>query len=178
MRNHNSLFRGLAALLLALPLTACEDLAERLGLSTDGGFEKVAYRDRQEIPRPARPNPPPVVAGIGGAGAAAIPVLLASATPPGVSQAMVEEGAQLYGTACSACHGPAGAGTPAAPALNDEGWINISGAFDEIVNIIHSGVASPQQYPGMMPALGGGNFNEEQVRAIAAYVFALTNAES
>ena len=34
---------------------------------------------------------------------------------------------------CSACHGPAAAGTPAAPSLADAEWLNISGSYDEIV---------------------------------------------
>lgn len=146
------------------------------GCLDDVGYDKVAYRERDEIPAPARPNPPPVRANIG-AGAADVPVLAAAVTPPGVTQETVEQGAELYGTVCSACHGPAGAGTPAAPALDDDEWISVSGAFDEIVNVIHTGVANPVQFPGMMPPLGGGNFDDEQVRAIAAYVFALSNQE-
>jgi mono/diheme cytochrome c family protein len=163
--------RPLLVCLSVLSLAGCGELP---GIPQDGGYEAVAYRERESIGQPAQPNPPPVVAGIGGAGGGAIPALPAGA-PAGVTQAMVEEGAQQFGTVCSACHGAAGAGTPAAPALNDAEWLNISGAYDEIVNVIHTGVASPEQYPGAMPPLGGGSFNDEQVRAIAAYVFALSN---
>jgi cbb3-type cytochrome c oxidase subunit III len=88
---------------------------------------------------------------------------------------MVEAGAQSFGTVCSACHGPGGAGTAAAPKLADNTWLHISGSFDEIVQIIHSGVPNPMEAPAPMPPLGGGNFSDEQVRQIAAYVFALSH---
>ena len=176
MRNRSTLLMGLAALLSTAPLAGCDDLKSFLGAGDDGGYTKVANRVREDIPRPARPAPPPVVAGIGQSGPAEIPVLAAGATPPGVTQAMVEQGAELYGTVCSACHGPAGAGGPVAPALNDAEWLNLSGAYDEIVNVIHTGVATPRQFAGAMPPLGGGNFDDEQVRAIAAYVLALSQA--
>lgn len=175
MRYTSSRLFGLSALLLTTVFGGCRDLGEALGMADDGGFTKVAYRVQDDIPEPNHPEPPPVIEGLGGGGAGEIPTLAAAVTPPGVTQAMVEEGAGLYGTVCSACHGAAGNGTPAAPSLNDAEWLNVSGAYDEIVNVIHTGVANPVQYPGAMPPLGGGSFNDEQVRAIAAYVFALAN---
>lgn len=160
---------GLSVLALGVGAAACEIP----GLPEEG-FEPVTYRERESIGAPARPNPPPVVAGLGAGGAAAIPTLAAGA-PAGVTQEMVEEGAQLFGTVCSACHGAGGAGSVTAPPLNDAEWLNVSGAFDEIVNVIHTGVPSPREYPGAMPPLGGGSFDEGQVRALAAYVFALSH---
>lgn len=157
---------GLAAVVM---LTGCEIP----GIPRDPGYDAVTYRTRESIGAVARPNPPPVVALMGGA--AAIPTLAAGTAPPGVTQAMVEQGAQQFGTVCSACHGAGGAGTPAGPQLSDNQWIHVSGAYDEIVGIIQSGVPNPREYPGAMPPLGGGSFNQEQVRAIAAYVFALSH---
>jgi mono/diheme cytochrome c family protein len=142
-------------------------------LLPDDGYEKVAYREREALPSAATPEPPPVVAGMG-AGAGAVPQLPAGA-PADVTQEMVEAGAQSFGTVCSACHGPGGAGTAAAPKLADNTWLHISGSFDEIVQIIHSGVPNPIESPAPMPPLGGGNFSDEQVRQIAAYVFALSH---
>lgn len=161
---------GMGLLALAGLLTACGDLP---GVPDDG-YVPVVARERESIGQAARPNPPPVVAGIGGGAAAAVPTLAAGA-PAGVTQEMVEEGAQLYGTICSACHGPGGTGTPAAPALNDAQWVNISGGFEDIVNVIHTGVPAPREYPAAMPPLGGGSFDDNQVRALAAYVFALSH---
>jgi mono/diheme cytochrome c family protein len=139
-----------------------------------GGYEKVAYRTRTPIAMAAAPNPPPYVAGAGGAGGGAAPELPAGA-PAGVTQEMVEEGMQAYGTVCTACHGAGGAGSPAGPQLSDATWLNITGSYDEIVSTITTGVPTPRQFPGMMPPLGGGNFTPEQVRSLAAYVFALSH---
>jgi mono/diheme cytochrome c family protein len=96
--------------------------------------------------------------------------------PPGVTVAMVDQGEALYGGAgnCVACHAPNAVGTPLAPALNDPSWIHIDGSFDQLVNIIAQGVAQPVQYPAAMPARGGGNITDEQVREIAAYIYAIS----
>lgn len=145
------------------------------GPSQDAGYDKLAFRDKEPLEAPARPNPPPVRAGIGAPAGGEMPQLAEATAPAGVTQEMVEQGAELYGTVCAACHGPAGAGTTLAPSLQDTEWLTISGSYDEIVNVIHTGVASPAEFPGMMPPMGGGSFDDDQVRAIAAYVFALSN---
>lgn len=163
-----SLF-GVAALALLGAQAACGDI-----VPGDRGFPIVPYREREPIAAPAAPPPPPVVAGVGG-GASAVPQLAAATAPPGVTQAMVESGAQQFSTVCAACHGPGGAGTGAGPALNDAEWLNIGGGYDEIVGVINTGVPSPRQFPAPMPPRGGGSFNDEQVRALAAYVFALSH---
>lgn len=165
-----------ALVLLGLAVSGCQDLLPKSGYDLASGYAKLAYRTKSDVTTAAAPNPPPVVAGAGGGGAAAVPQLDAASAPPGVTQAMVEEGAQHFGTVCTACHGPGGAGTPAGPALNDGEWMNISGSFDEIVATIRSGVAAPRQFPAPMPPMGGGNFNDEQLRALGAYVFALSHA--
>ena len=159
----------LSVFALALGVAACDFVP-------DDGYDKVANRTRDEIGVAAAP-PPPVYTGPIGGGAGAVPQLAAGA-PAGVTQAMVETGAQQFGTVCAACHGAAGVGTAAAPPLNDATWINISGAFEEIVTVINTGVPAPKEFPAPMPPRGGGNFNEEQVRALGAYVFALSHAGS
>jgi mono/diheme cytochrome c family protein len=120
--------------------------------------------DRIELPEQA----PPPAAGP----APSAPVEL----PPGVTQDMVAQGEQLYGSAgnCIACHAAGGTGTPLAPALNDGSWIHIDGSFDELVRIITDGVPTPAQFPAAMPPRGGGAITEEQVRQIAAYVYSLS----
>lgn len=161
---------GLAALALGATLAACD-------LIPQGGYAKVTDRTRDPIEIASNPAPPPVVPGIGSGGAGEIPKLAAGA-PAGVTQAMVEQGADLYGTVCTACHGGGGQGTPAAPKLADSEWINIDGSFDQIVQVITNGVPQPKAHPGAMPPRGGGNFNEEQIRQISAYVFALSRQGS
>ncbi len=159
----------LSATVLFAGLAACEPAGHV-------GYEKVVDRGDKYIQPVAYPEPPPVVAL---ASSAAPEIDFASiAFPASVTAAQAEEGQELYGTVCAACHGAGGGGSAAAPSLNDAEWLNVSGNYDEIVNIIHTGVPNPKQYPGAMPALGGGNFNDDQVRAIAAYVFALSHASS
>lgn len=143
------------------------------GPAEDSGFDKVTHRVQGDIPAPAAPEPPPVVAGIGGPAAGAR--LVATNLPAGVTQEMVDQGQQSFGTVCSACHGANGTGTPAGPALNDNEWLNVTGQYPEIVTVINTGVPNPKQFPGAMPPKGGGNFTDEQVRAIAAYVYALSH---
>jgi mono/diheme cytochrome c family protein len=75
---------------------------------------------------------------------------------------------------CYTCHGPNGEGGPLAPALNDQEWIHITGDFDGIVEIIRAGVAQPAEYPAPMPPMGGASLTETQLRAVSAYVFALS----
>jgi mono/diheme cytochrome c family protein len=168
MAKNTRRFAGIA-LLAALPVLAgCPG-------DFDGGYDKVAFRERTPLAMAAAPDPPPFIAGLGSGGGAAIPTLDPAAAPAGVTQAMVEEGAQLYGTVCVACHGGGGTGSPAGPQLSDSEWIHISGAYDEITQLIQVGVPNPVQYPGAMPPLGGGSFTPDQVRSLAAYVFALSN---
>jgi mono/diheme cytochrome c family protein len=138
-----------------------------------GGFTKVVHRGEATVPRAAYPDPPPVTPGSAVSATAAR--IVATNLPQGVTQAMVDQGQDQYGTVCAACHGQGGTGSAAAPALNDATWLNISGQYPEIVTIINNGVAAPKQYPGIMPPKGGGSFDDTQVRAIAAYVFALSH---
>jgi mono/diheme cytochrome c family protein len=140
----------------------------------DSGFDKVAARSHAPIAAAAMPDPPPFVAGLAGP-AAATPIVAAD-LPTGVTQEMVDEGQQLYGTVCVACHGAGGVGGPVGPALNDQDWIHIAGDFEGIVNIIDVGVAQPRQFPAPMPPQGGGSFTPDQLRAIGAYVYALSRA--
>lgn len=168
MPNSTRLLSGSALLAAALVLAGCPG-------DYEGGYEKVAWRERGVLVASPAPDPPPYIAGFGSAGAAAVPTLAAGA-PADVTQAMVESGAQNFGTVCSACHGPGGSGSAAGPALTDTDWIHVDGSFDAIVAIITSGVPDPQQFPGAMPPLGGGQFTPEQVRELAAYVYSLANA--
>jgi mono/diheme cytochrome c family protein len=166
LRSGRAAARRLAVLAPALSvfLAACPP-------QQDAGFDKVATRSNEPIARLARPDPPPVTPGLAG-GAATGPVVAVN-LPEGVTQEMVEEGQRLYGTVCVACHGAGGIGSPVGPALNDGAWIHITGTFDEIVHITTTGVQQPREFAAQMPALGGGNFTPDQVRAIAAYVLAL-----
>ncbi len=129
---------------------------------------------RADAPAADRPAP---AAGAAPGTAATSPAAVGE-LPAGVTMEMVNQGQQLYGTLCVACHGAAGTGTQLAPSLNDNQWIDIDGSYESIVQVINTGVQQPKQYPGVMPPRGGGNFNEEQVRSIAAYVYTLSHGGS
>lgn len=101
---------------------------------------------------------------------------LAANLPAGVTVEVAEEGRELY-IVCATCHGLDARGTQLGPSLRDREWIGISGDFQSIQRVIVEGVAEPEQFEIPMPVGGGGNFTADQVRAIAAYVFALSHDE-
>ncbi|MEX0891190.1 MAG: cytochrome c [Gemmatimonadota bacterium] len=99
--------------------------------------------------------------------------------PEGVTQEMVARGQQVFtgaagGGTCFTCHTAEGTGTPLAPDLTDDTWINTSGRnFEEIVQLVTTGVPEPVEAAAAMPPMGGANLSEDDVRAVAAYVLTL-----
>jgi glucose/arabinose dehydrogenase/mono/diheme cytochrome c family protein len=107
-----------------------------------------------------------------GAAAASLPV------PPGATKEMVMLGERIYrgavgGAGCTGCHGSAGTGTALGPNLTDSHWRWSDGSLQGIKSTITQGVPQPKQYRSPMPPLGGAQLNDEQVSAVAAYVWAL-----
>src|SRR3954447_23793757 len=139
----------------------------------DYRYDRVTHRADPIVPEATNPDAPPVPAG--GLAGAAQAKLVARNLPAGVTQAMVDHGQQLFATTCAACHGPAGVGTATCPTLSDAKWIHITGAYPEIVTLVTNGVPQPKEHPAPMPPKGGGNFDDAQVRALAAYVYALSH---
>jgi mono/diheme cytochrome c family protein len=92
--------------------------------------------------------------------------------PDGVDQEELAEGRDLYST-CSVCHGEDARGTQLGPSLRGPEWIHIGGGIEEIVAISRSGVSDPRSHPVPMPPMGGGSFDDQQLRAIAVYLEAL-----
>ena len=109
-------------------------------------------------------------------GAAAAPM---PAADPGVvsTPELVAEGQALFGQRCRTCHGNTGAGGPFGPDLTDDEWAWIDpaapSALSELANLIRTGVTEPRVSDTGMPPMGGGNFNDEQLNALAAYVLSL-----
>ena len=102
---------------------------------------------------------------------------MAMELPAGVTQEMVAQGDEIFHNAglCYTCHGPDAKGTNLGPDLTDGTWLNTSGHnYDEIVGVVTNGVPTPKQYPSPMVARGGSSISDEQVRAVAAYVFTLS----
>ncbi len=100
--------------------------------------------------------------------------------PDGVTPARIAEGGKLFQGPglCFACHGPNGKGG-AGPDLTDTLWLQSTGTFSEIVQQIVAGVPQNRSKSGvMMPPRGGSQLNEEQVKAVAAYVWSLSHPTS
>ena len=100
-----------------------------------------------------------------------------ASVPPGVTPAMVEKGNQLFHkeALCYACHGPDAKGL-VGPNLTDDVWVHSKGTFDDIVNQILKGVSKEESKSGIpMPAKGGSSLSDEDVKAVAAYVWSLSH---
>ena len=97
--------------------------------------------------------------------------------PAEVTAEMIEAGRAVFSGpgACFSCHGPDGTGTPIGPNLTDETWLHVDGSFPAIVTLVESGVPEPREHPAPMLPRGGTGIDDEQVRAVAAYVWSLTH---
>ncbi|HEX2167260.1 MAG TPA: cytochrome c [Longimicrobiales bacterium] len=96
--------------------------------------------------------------------------------PEGVTREMVAQGEQIFNQQiCFSCHGVSGAGSPLGPVLADEEWLNTDGSYDGIMNIVRTGVPEPVEHPGPMPAMGGIQLSDEQIRQVSAYVYAISH---
>ena len=99
--------------------------------------------------------------------------------PPGVTAEMITTGASLFNGMglCMACHGPDAKGMGGLAAdLTDEEWTHAKdGAYEAIVDQILKGLTADQSSNGVaMPERGGSSLTDEQVRAVAAYVWTLS----
>ena len=99
--------------------------------------------------------------------------------PDGVTQQMVDQGKAIFNGQgiCMACHGADAKGMPNLGSnLTDTEWNQGDGSYEAIVTLIQDGVASDKSVSGtMMPPKGGSQINDEQLRAVAAYVWSLSN---
>jgi mono/diheme cytochrome c family protein len=82
---------------------------------------------------------------------------------------------QVAGGTCTACHGQDAKGTAVAPDLTDTQWLNGDGSYDFIVNTVTNGVPKPKEHPAPMPPKGGAALSDDQVKAVAAYVYSLSH---
>lgn len=139
-----------------------------VGMSDERIANVTAYiMSMRRLPRRI-PGPPPEP----------LPELIvdASILPEGVTVAMAREGQDIFHGAgvCVTCHLRQGVGGPLAPDLTDDVWLNIDGEYESMVNIIMTGVPTPQEHPGQMLARAGTSITDDQVRAVAAYVYTLS----
>jgi mono/diheme cytochrome c family protein len=74
---------------------------------------------------------------------------------------------------CYACHG-ANAEGAVGPNLTDAEWLHSDGSYDAIVKQVTTGVPQAESKSGIaMPPKGGSSITDDEVKAVAAYVFSL-----
>ncbi|HEY7684084.1 MAG TPA: c-type cytochrome [Gemmatimonadales bacterium] len=99
----------------------------------------------------------------------------AQTLPQGVTQAMVDKGNEIFHKQglCYACHGQDAKGL-VGPNLTDDVWLHSKGTYDDIVKGITAGVTKEESKSGVpMPAKGGSTISDDDVKAVAAYVYSL-----
>ncbi len=147
-----------------------------LVLSGCGGGDKGSRPDTASTAAPAAPAPeapaPPADTGS------------ASAKPSGGggggSPDLVALGDSIFhgqvgGGTCTVCHGQDAKGTPVGPNLTDKEWLHSDGSLEGITKTIMNGVPQPKNAPAPMPPKGGAALNDDQVKAVAAYVYSLSH---
>jgi mono/diheme cytochrome c family protein len=74
---------------------------------------------------------------------------------------------------CYACHGSKAEGM-IGPNLTDAEWIHSKGTYQDIVNQVNHGVPKEESKSGVvMPPRGGATLTDDDVKAVAAYVYSL-----
>lgn len=102
------------------------------------------------------------------------------ALPTGVTMALVTRGDSIFnGGSCQRCHGPKGVGAQNGPSLVAGPWLHHTGKYEEIIGTITTGVPREKLKDANRRPMGarGGqqmNLNDEQVRAVAAYVWSIS----
>ena len=99
------------------------------------------------------------------------------AAPAEVTPAAVAKGDTIFHKTglCYACHGANAEGT-VGPSLTDAEWLHGDGSYDMIVATVTAGVPKEKAKSGIaMPPKGGSSISDEDVKAVAAYVYSLSH---
>ena len=94
-----------------------------------------------------------------------------------VSPELIAQGDKIFHGAgnCYACHGSNAEGL-VGPNLTDAEWIHSKGTLDDIVAQVLHGVPKEESKSGIvMPPRGGGTISDDDVKAVAAYVYSLSH---
>jgi len=97
--------------------------------------------------------------------------------PAAVTPAAIAEGDSIFHSKgnCYACHGTNAQGA-VGPNLTDAEWIHSDGSYDAIVKQVTTGVPQAESKSGItMPPRGGSTISDDEVKAVAAYVYSLSH---
>jgi mono/diheme cytochrome c family protein len=100
-----------------------------------------------------------------------------AAAPEGITPAAIAQGDSIFHKAgnCYACHGSKGEGV-IGPSLTDAEWIHGDGSYNMIVTTVTEGIPKEKAKGGVpMPPKGGSTITDDQVKAVAAYVWSLSH---
>ena len=100
-----------------------------------------------------------------------------AATGAALSPALIAEGDKIFHGAgnCYACHGTNAQGL-VGPNLTDAEWIHSKGTYEDIVAQVTKGVPKEESKSGIvMPPRGGSTISDDEVKAVAAYVYSLSH---
>jgi mono/diheme cytochrome c family protein len=103
---------------------------------------------------------------------AALPV------PEGATREQVALGDRIFhgeaaDATCGGCHGSDGRGSPVGADLTSGHWLWSDGSLAGIERTIANGVPEPKEHQNAMPPMGGVELSETDLKAVAAYVWAM-----
>lgn len=124
----------------------------------------------------------PLIASIAIIVAGAAALAHGSPAPPHGAPGLPQEAGQAIFQGkgnCFTCHRQDAKGTPLAPDLTDDEWINFDKrpTQEEVETLIKEGVAQPKQHPAPMPPMGGASLTDEEITQVARYVLSLSEEE-
>src|SRR5690348_6643494 len=108
---------------------------------------------------------------------ATTPSVAQGQAPSGPTKELAQKGDSIFHGPglCYACHGANAQGV-VGPNLTDSEWIHGDGSYDFIVATVTSGIPKEKAKGGIpMPAKGGSSISDDDVKAVAAYVYSLSH---
>ncbi len=100
--------------------------------------------------------------------------------PDGVTPEKIAQGETLFAEVnCTVCHGPGAKGLPGMTGdLTDGEWSNVEGGtYESLIGVISSGLSADKTGAMPMPEQGGQSLTDEQVQALAAYLWSVNQTD-
>jgi cytochrome c5 len=124
----------------------------------------------------------------GASASSPVPTTTVSASGParplgdaGITPQLIARGDTIFhASSCTDCHGQRAKGSPHGPDLTSGHFVQTDGSYEQIVKIITTGVPVDSivdpTFPEPMPPRGGATpLSDDQIRALAAYVYRLSH---